>query len=67
MVFFYRWNVHVWLEFWACWLEFWACSYVQFYLGRSVLVCVRVCGSPVCMSVCDLMHVDLYEAVTRYT
>ena len=29
------------------WLEFWACSYVQFYLGRSVLVCVRVCGSPV--------------------
>ena len=44
-----------------------ACSYVQFYLGRSVLVCVRVCGSPVCMSVCDLMYVDLYEAVTRYT
>ena len=60
MGFFYRWNVHVWLEFGAC-------SYVQFYLGRSVLVCVRVCGSPVCMSVCDLMYVDLYEAVTRYT
>ena len=57
MGFFYRWNVHVWLEFWAC-------SYVQFYLGRSVLVCVRVCGSPVCMSACDLMYVDLYEAVT---
>ena len=60
MGFFYRWNVHVWLEFWAC-------SYVQFYLGRSVLACVRVCGSPVCMSACDLMHVDPYEAVTRYT
>ena len=30
-------------------------------------MCVRVCGSPVCMSVCDLMYVDLYEAVTRYT
>ena len=28
---------------------------------------VRVCGSPVCMSVCDLLYVDLYEAVTRYT
>ena len=27
-------------------------------------MCVRVCGSPVCMSVCDLMYVDLYEAVT---